>query len=112
MIRSIIWRDKQGRVGRFSVQGHAGAAEYGQDIVCAAVSMLVINAVNAADQLLRVTLVTDDQVEPGDVKCKIPVLADQTADDKLQLLLEAMVLGLNQVADEYPDFVKVTEKNL
>jgi uncharacterized protein YsxB (DUF464 family) len=112
MIRSIIWRDKQGRVNRFSVQGHAGAAEYGEDIVCAAVSMLVINAINSAEHLLGVTLATDDDVAPGDVKSSIPVLADQTADDKLQLLLEAMVLGLNQVADTYPDFVKVVEKNL
>ncbi|MBL0387046.1 ribosomal-processing cysteine protease Prp [Tumebacillus sp. ITR2] len=112
MIRSIIWRDKQGRVGRFSLQGHADAAEYGQDIVCAAVSMLVINTVNSAEQLLGVVLATDDTTAPGDVKCSIPVLADQTADDKLQLLLEAMVLGLHSVRDEYPDFVKVNMKNL
>lgn len=112
MISSIIWRDKQGRVSRFSVQGHAGAAEYGEDIVCAAVSMLVINAINSAEHLLGVTLATDENTAPGDVKSSVPVLADQTADDKLQLLLEAMTFGLHQVAETYPDFVKVAEKNL
>lgn len=110
MIRSTVWRDKQGRIGRFSVKGHANADEYGQDIVCAAVSMLVTNAINSSEKFLGVCLATDDQVEPGDVACTVP--ASGTDDDKLQLLLEAMVFGIQQVAEAYPDFVKVSHKSI
>jgi uncharacterized protein YsxB (DUF464 family) len=109
MIRAVVWRDKQGRISRFSVRGHANAAEYGQDIVCAAVSVLVTNAVNSAEHLLGVCVATDDQIEPGRVECSIPVL-EGTNDDKLQLLFEAMVFGIRQVAEQYPDFVKLSDK--
>lgn len=109
MIRSTVWRDKQGRIGRFSVKGHADSAEYGQDIVCAAVSMLVTNAINSCEKFLGVCLASDEQVEPGDVDCTVPA-ASGADDDKLQLLLEAMVFGIQQVAEAYPDFVNVSER--
>ncbi|MGZ4030720.1 MAG: ribosomal-processing cysteine protease Prp [Tumebacillaceae bacterium] len=111
MIRSIVWRDKQERVCRFSVRGHAESAEYGQDIVCAAVSMLVTNAINSSEHLLGVRIADDTQVKPGDVVCEIPNLQG-TDDEKLQLLFEAMVFGIQQVADAYPDFVKISQKYL
>ena len=40
----------------FTSQGHAGYAEEGQDIICAAVSVLVINTVNSLETL------THDQI--------------------------------------------------
>ena len=110
MIRSKVWRDRQGQITRFSVKGHANAAEYGQDIVCAAVSMLVTNAINSCEKFLGVILVMDGQVEPGDVECIVPALSGTKADN-VQLLLEAMVFGIQQVAEAYPDFVKVSELN-
>lgn len=111
MIRSTVWRDKQERVCRFQVSGHAEAAEYGQDIVCAAVSMLVTNAINSAEHLLGVHIADDAQVQPGDVRCAIPSLQG-TDDEKLQLLFEAMVFGIQQVAEAYPDFVTISQKYL
>ena len=33
--------------------GHAGYAEYGEDIVCAAVSVLTINTINSIEQLTK-----------------------------------------------------------
>jgi uncharacterized protein YsxB (DUF464 family) len=112
MIRSTVWRDQQGHIRRFSLRGHADAAEYGQDIVCAAVSILVTNAINSSEHLLNVCIANDDQVAPGDVKCAIPVLEQGAKNDQLQLLFEAMVYGIQQVAEQYPDFVKLLQKNL
>ena len=37
----------------FTSKGHAGYAEEGQDIICAAVSALVINTVNSLEQLTK-----------------------------------------------------------
>jgi uncharacterized protein YsxB (DUF464 family) len=110
MIRAIVWRDGQERVRRFSVRGHAGAAEYGQDIVCAAVSILVTNAINSAEHLLGVKIADNEQVAPGDVACTIPSLTGLD-DEKLQLLFQAMVFGIQQVADSYPDFVTLSNKS-
>jgi len=112
MIRTTIWRDAKGHIRKFSVKGHAGAAAYGQDIVCAAVSILVTNAINSSEYLLRVPVATDRDVAPGDVECVVPAVAETNTDDKLQLLFEAMVFGIQQVAESYPDFVKFLEKPL
>jgi hypothetical protein len=101
MIRSIVWRDGQGRIRRFSLRGHADAAPHGHDIVCAAVSMLVTNAINSAEHLLSVA--------PGDVVCEVPSLQG-IDDEKLQLLFEAMVFGIQQVREQFPNFVTLSEK--
>ena len=50
MIEARICK-QSGEYFSFSVSGHAGYAEAGRDIVCAAVSMLVINTANALDGL-------------------------------------------------------------
>ncbi|TCP59663.1 hypothetical protein EV586_101895 [Tumebacillus sp. BK434] len=110
MIRSVIWRDDQRRIRKFSVRGHAGAADPGYDIVCAAVSILVTNAINSSEYLLGVVVATDDEIASGDVVCEVPAL-DDVENEKLQLLMESMVFGIRQVADAYPDFVKFTEKS-
>jgi uncharacterized protein len=110
MIRTIVWRDSKGRVGRFSVRGHAEAADPGEDIICAAVSVLVTNTINSAEHLLGVLIADDDQVLPGEVVCEVPAL-EGVQDEKLQLLFEAMTFGIQQVAELYPDFVKVTVKS-
>ncbi|MCX7571417.1 ribosomal-processing cysteine protease Prp [Tumebacillus sp. DT12] len=110
MIRANVWRNGQGHIDRFSVRGHAEAADPGYDIVCAAVSVLVTNAINSAEQLLRVHIADDEQVAPGDVQCSIPALSG-AQNEKLQLLFESMVFGIQQVADLYPDFVNLTVKS-
>ncbi|HEU4963130.1 MAG TPA: ribosomal-processing cysteine protease Prp [Bacilli bacterium] len=111
MIRSTVWRDKQGRIRRFHVTGHAEAAEYGEDIICAAVSVLVTNAINSSEKLLGVHIADDPDIAPGDVKVDIPTLPS-LLDEKLQLLFEAMVYGIQQVAESYPDFVRIFAKPL
>ena len=37
----------------FQTEGHAGYADAGSDIVCAAISVLVINAINSVQVLLQ-----------------------------------------------------------
>jgi len=43
----IIRKNSDGDICGFEMDGHAGFAEYGQDIVCAALSMLSINTINS-----------------------------------------------------------------
>ena len=44
---TITVKKRNGNYLEFVSKGHAGYAEEGQDIVCAAVSVLVINTVNS-----------------------------------------------------------------
>ncbi|GAX90958.1 ribosomal-processing cysteine protease Prp [Effusibacillus lacus] len=106
MIKVQVFRNPQGRIERFRVDGHAGFADYGNDIVCAAVSVLIQNGVNSIEALLGVSLPAVSR--EGLVDCKIPVLpADES--DRVQLLLESMLYGLRSLAEEYPKHVSFAD---
>ena len=96
--------ESEGRVARFAVSGHAGYAKSGKDIVCAAVSALVLNAINSSEKLLGVELSVNDN---GDyLECDIPDVVRNRED--LQLLLQSMVFGVEQTAVAYPKYAKLT----
>ena len=46
MIKVTIYKTERQEYAGFDMEGHAGYAEAGEDIVCAGVSALVINALN------------------------------------------------------------------
>ena len=53
MIQVEIIRDASKAYVGFSIKGHAGYAEHGQDIICAAVSVLAQNTVNSIEQFIQ-----------------------------------------------------------
>lgn len=90
------------RIIEFSVSGHAHFAESGMDIVCAAVSALVLNAINSCEKLLGVNLPIQDD---GDtLSCAVPE-TERMAD--VQLLLHSMLFGLEQTAEQCRKFVRI-----
>ena len=88
----------------FSVRGHAGAAEYGKDVVCAAVSVLTINTVNAIEALTDAGF-SVDATEEGSMDFFLKI-----ADDKAALLLEALFLGLSSLEQTYSEFITLKEE--
>lgn len=80
------------------MEGHAGFAAYGNDIVCAAVSVLVINTINSIEAF------TEDTFENAVHQEKDVVtfgLTSNPVSEKAELLLESLVLGLTSIAEEY-----------
>ncbi len=47
MIQVTVFRNRNEKYIGFDCKGHAGYANYGEDVICAGVSALVINTVNA-----------------------------------------------------------------
>ena len=62
MIHVTIYQNKRKEYTGFKTYGHAGFSDEGQDIVCAAASVLIINTVNAIEKFTedRTSLVSDD----------------------------------------------------
>ncbi len=81
----------------FQCSGHAGYAEYGNDIVCSAVSMLVINTINAIDAFTDCSMDVSDDEKSG----RIQVVFPNGTDEKAGLLMDALVLGLRSVEEQY-----------
>lgn len=95
-----IFRSKDGYKG-FISDGHSGYAEAGSDIVCAAISVLTINTINSIESL------AGDKVEAsekdGHLECRFPEKTSEKAD----LLMDAMVLGLKSVEENYRESLRI-----
>lgn len=102
MIRAVIYRSGDKVLG-FESEGHAGAGEYGFDIVCSAVSALTINTVNAVENLTDAHFTEDQDPEGGYLK----VMLSDGDDRDAQVLMKALEMGLSQIAENYPDNVRV-----
>ena len=86
---------KDSKYSGFSCTGHAGYANKGNDIVCAAVSVLVINTANAIEKL------TDTDFRAVNSGDEIKYVFNSVPGDKASLLMDALVLGLKEIQKEY-----------
>ena len=95
------------RIVGFSVSGHSGYAEAGQDIVCATVSAVVgmaeatINDVCGAKAKVRV------KEEDARITLTLPASCDE--EESVQAVLAGLLLYLCNLRDEYPDYIEVLE---
>ena len=109
MITVTVRRDRQGRLRGFSSSGHAGYDEYGQDIVCASVSVLVINTVNALSALTSDVFELETSEESGN----IGVAFSRDLTEKGEALVRAMILGLESIQKEYGNkYIRVIFKEV
>ncbi len=98
---------KGSAVTGFSFKGHAGAGEYGYDIVCSAVSALSINTVNALEAFTDVPFEEESSEDGGYLSCKL-----KDADDRDgQLLMKTLRLGITQMAESYPENIRIHCEN-
>ena len=86
---------KYGQYRSFSCVGHAGFDEEGRDIVCAAVSALVVTAGNSLDALTEDSVRIEDR--DGYVRFRFPDPHSEHAG----LLMDALMLGLAEICEAY-----------
>ena len=102
MITFTVYKDSSGNYKGFDCTGHAGFANHGKDIVCAAVSVLVINTINSIEKFTQ-----DDFSVDSDEKKGIFLHLDDPG-DKTTLLLDSLVLGVEAIKDENDgEYIKV-----
>ena len=86
-----------------SIKGHANYADYGKDIVCSAVSILIQTLIQSIEEL------TADKIKysmsAGNVDIEYRNLSE-----KSQTLLDSFFIGLKMIADEYPKNVKLSKR--
>ena len=104
MTKIIFSKDQNSNIKQFICKGHAEFGKYGKDIICAAVSVLVINTINSLEELCHLKMDVTTDVETGYIKCVLP----DVLDEKSKVLLDALVLGLTSVESQYGEkFCKV-----
>ncbi len=107
MINAKIYRSNKGLITSFTLSGHAEFDEYGKDLVCAGASAVTFGSVNAVLSLTDIEPQID-QGEGGFLQVKIPSGLDESTSDKVQLLLEGMVVSLQTIERDYGQYISVS----
>lgn len=108
MINITINRNESDSIHSFIISGHAFFAERGKDIVCAGASAVAVGAINAVHALTGVTPL----IEQGDgfLRCVVPEKLSEGTHEKVQILLEGMIISLQTIEEEYGQHIKITFK--
>lgn len=88
-------------------EGHAGAGEYGQDIVCAAVSVLLQTLANEVTEAARAGLLAVGVVAHGDGWMKVEATPTAQTQDMVEAWVQLVQDGIDALAESYPENVEL-----
>ena len=111
---TIVFYKTGGFYYGFEEQGHTGYAEAGEDILCSALSSMTMLIINTIE--ISFAQEVDYEVDEGatriSVKC-MAALPEYTLDEKAQYAISGLFQGyffqLNDLVEEYYDFLEVEE---
>ena len=109
MIKVII-KFKNDNIYSFEFSGHANAAEYGQDIVCASVSSISQTILLGLIDILKGNI--EYKVESGYLYFKIPNNLDKDELDKANVLTNTLRLGLDNIKENYSDYIYIKKEEV
>ena len=95
------------RITGFSISGHSGYAEAGQDIVCAAISAVVTMAETTINDVCGAKAKVRVKDEQARITLTLPTSCDE--EDAVQAVLSGMMLTLISMREDYPDYIEVLE---
>lgn len=95
------------QISSFVVEGHAEYDVPGKDLVCAAVSAVTFGTYNSIESLTGVIPI--HEMERGLMDVTIPESTRSLPEtwNKVQLILESMVVMLQTIADNYGDYITI-----
>ena len=86
--------------GCIRIEGHAGYAAHGQDIVCAAISTLTQVFLASVEELTEDNLISD--IRAGNALIEYGNLSANA-----QLLMSSFFVGIQMIAESYPENVQL-----
>ena len=101
--RVFYKQDAKGNFQYIIVKDHANYAEKGQDIVCAAISAITNGVIN----FLQIHYKNDCQISYQSAEISIYL---QSNNSDCQLCLRLILYQLENIANSYPDYLKIDEK--
>ncbi len=103
MVEVHIRKDSRERLSSFFASGHAGWAQSGEDVVCAAVSALLQAAWLGLTEVARIEV--EASRENGELALTWPTGSrDDTA---VRSIVTTAALSVERIATQYPDHVRV-----
>jgi len=99
MIRVVITKDEQDRITDLKVKGHACSNECGKDLVCAAVSAILVGGANALSNKDNFSIL----LKSGDAEIK--KINKCSKDD--DIVMNTIAIQLLTIEESYSEFIKV-----
>ena len=98
----IAYSKNNDQITYLKSEGHANYDEKGKDIVCSAVSAIIIGGLNAINNI------DDYKISSESGKVEIALLTDKQNDED-KIVLKTMLIQLKTIEDSYKDYVKITK---
>lgn len=108
MIQVTVYRDSSQNCTGFEIKGHAGFAKAGKDIICAAVSALVINAVNSVEEFTADKFTFSSDEETGYMNFQMT----DTISSESKILLNSLVFGLEGIEKDNKKYIHMVFKEV
>lgn len=108
MIR-VSFEKKDGKVVELEVSGHAHSAEYGEDIVCASISVLTQTCLLALNEVAAIEDIMF-KIEDGYLWFKLPEQMTEHQKDRANVIIESILVGIKGTRDMYPDYIQIFEE--
>lgn len=105
-VMRTVWNDDKISY-EVKAKGHAGAGKYGQDIVCAAVSVLMQTLANEVEESARAGTVALGAVAHGNGWMKVEVTPTRESCNMVEAWVELVQDGLDALAESYPENVEL-----
>lgn len=95
-------------ISQVHFSGHAGYADNGHDIICSAVSVLLLTAINSIEEIVGINnfyriLEGNDNEVNASIFVPEDLQLDEDKSRDVQLLLRSMLIGLDAVKTSYRD---------
>lgn len=106
MVEIHVRKDSRDRLSSFFATGHAGWAESGEDVVCAAVSAILQAAWLGLTEVAQVAVVATK--ESGQLELRWP---DRSRNDAgVKAIVATAALSVERIALQYPEHIRVIQE--
>lgn len=106
---TVTFLTEDARIIGFDVQGHSGWGEFGEDIVCAAITSAVRLVEATVNDVMGLCAAVKVREADASISLRLPGGLANTAESTCQNLLTGLMVYLAQLHDEYPDNIEVME---
>lgn len=106
MIEADFFFNKNGDAYGFKIKNH------GESLVCAAVSALAINAVNAVKAFVDLKTELVFNAEGGLIVLTVPALRSGAVSEAARVIINALKMGFDGINAEYPNSLVVRESSV
>ena len=104
---TVTFRTGGERITGFTVKGHTGLAEAGEDVLCAAVTSAVRLIETTVNDVLGLGAAVKVKERDALIALKLPGSLGQTNESTCQTLLAAFMVYCAELHEEYPQHLEV-----